>query len=465
MGKGQVPVAVGEKRHIQIERMGQHGEGIGHVDGFTIFVPMALPEETVLVEIDLVKKKYATAKLLKIEEPSLNRVEAPCPIYEACGGCQTQHLSYEAQLAQKRQQVKDVIERIAKDNPDLVQSVLGMEEPWAYRNKMQLPVGDNLAKPMMGFYARGSHQIIDMQDCLIQMEGNNRLAYICKQLIKETGTVPYDEKTGKGVLRHIVGRIANHMHKDKKEEWMLVLVTATKTLPKVETWVAGIRKVCPNVTAIIQNYNPKQTNVILGQKNTVLWGKETISDSIFDLDFQISPHSFFQVNPKQTEVLYKTALAMADLSSDDIVIDAYCGTGTISLAAARSCKKVIGIEIVEPAILDARKNAERNAITNAEFIVADAAKAMPKLYKEGVRPSVIIMDPVRAGCDEAVLRAGAAMQPKRIVYVSCNPATMARDIAVLRPLGYRLEKVQPVDMFPHTGHVEVVSLLVKERSD
>lgn len=358
-----------------------------------------------------------------------------------------------------------MIERIAKDNPDLVQSVLGMEEPWAYRNKMQLPVGGNLAKPMMGFYARGSHQIIDMQDCLIQMEGNNRLAHICKQLIKETGTVPYDEKTGKGVLRHIVGRIANHMHKDKKEEWMLVLVTATKTLPKVETWVAGIRKVCPNVTAIIQNYNPKQTNVILGQKNTVLWGKETISDSIFDLDFQISPHSFFQVNPKQTEVLYKTALAMADLSSDDIVIDAYCGTGTISLAAARSCKKVIGIEIVEPAILDARKNAERNAITNAEFIVADAAKAMPKLYKEGVRPSVIIMDPVRAGCDEAVLRAGAAMQPKRIVYVSCNPATMARDIAVLRPLGYRLEKVQPVDMFPHTGHVEVVSLLVKERSD
>ena len=275
---------------------------------------------------------------------------------------------------------------------------------------------------------------------------------MCDELMRTTGIEPYDEITGRGVVRHIVGRVS-------PQGLMLIIVATVKKLPQADQWVARIRESLPEIKSIVLNYNPKQTNVIMGPQCTVLWGSDTITDTIGNLEFRISPHSFFQVNPAQTEVLYKKALEFAGLTGNETVIDAYCGTGTISLFLAQQAKHVIGIEIVEPAIADAKENAKRNGISNAEFLVADAAEAMPKLVKDGIKADVIVFDPIRAGCKEPVLKAAAAMNPQRMVYVSCNPASMARDICVLRELGYEVQTVQPVDMFPMTAHVECVVLM------
>ena len=280
---------------------------------------------------------------------------------------------------------------------------------------------------------------------------------MCYDIAKEFDVEPYDEHTGKGVLRHVIGRIG-------QSGWMVILVTATDYLPHQEAWVKNITNRIPQVETIIHNVNSKRTNVILGPTNHVLYGDGMITDHIKDLRFTLSPHSFFQVNPEQTTVLYDQALAYADLKGNETVIDAYCGTGTISLFLAHKAKHVIGIEIVEPAIINARENAKNNGYDNTEFIVADAAVEMPKLYKAGVRPDVIVFDPIRAGCKEEVLTSAAGMEPKRIVYVSCNPATMARDIEILTHYGYELKEVQPVDMFPMTAHVEAVALLTRSEA-
>jgi len=320
-----------------------------------------------------------------------------------------------------------------------------------------MPVGGTKGDIQMGFYAMGSHDIVQGTNCPIQDEGNNIIAQACYQIAKEFDIEPYDEHTGKGVLRHIIGRIG-------QSGWMIILVTATEQLPYKEKWVEKLTERIPQVETIVHNVNGKRTNVILGPKNNILYGDGTITDHIKDLQFTLSPHSFFQVNPEQTTVLYDQALEYADLKGDETVIDAYCGTGTISLFLAHKAKHVIGIEIVEPAIINARENAKRNGYDNTEFIVADAAVEMPKLYKAGVRPDVIVFDPIRAGCKEEVLTSAAGMEPKRIVYVSCNPATMARDIEILTHYGYELKEVQPVDMFPMTAHVEAVALLTRSKA-
>ena len=335
---------------------------------------------------------------------------------------------------------------------------LGPKNPWAYRNKMQMPVGGTQRNLHMGFYRRGSHAIVDGTNCLIQRPENNKIAQVCYDLAHDLGVEPYDERTGKGFLRHVIGRVG-------QDQWMVILVGTGPNLPRQEEWVQGIRQALPKVSSIVLNINDRKTNVIMGAKNRLLWGDNYIQDAIEDLTFSLSPHSFFQVNPEQTAVLYNKALEFADLSGGESVIDAYCGTGTISLFLAHKAKRVIGIEIVEPAILDARKNAAANGFTNTEFIVGDAAIEMPKLYKKGERPDVIVFDPIRAGCKEEVLKAAASMKPKRMVYVSCNPASMARDIAILRPLGYEVVKVQPVDMFPQTSHVEAIAKLVRTKAD
>ena len=448
------PVKLGDEVLVTIHGIGSSGEGVGRVDDFTVFVPFALPGETVKVSINMVKKTYATGKLIDIVTPADNRIEPTCELYGVCGGCQLQHIIYEGQLSLKTQKVKDVIERIGHQNPDLVKPALGPKEPWAYRNKMQMPVGGARGDIQMGFYAMGSHDIVQGTNCPIQDEGNNTIAQVCYDIAKELDVEPYDEHTGKGVLRHVIGRIG-------QSGWMVILVTATEHLPHQEEWVERITNRIPQVETIVHNVNSKRTNVILGPTNHVLYGDGMITDHIKDLRFTLSPHSFFQVNPEQTTVLYDQALAYADLKGDETVIDAYCGTGTISLFLAHKAKHVIGIEIVEPAIINARENAKRNGYDNTEFIVADAAVEMPKLYKAGVRPDVVVFDPIRAGCKEEVLTSAAGMEPKRIVYVSCNPATMARDIEILTHYGYELKEVQPVDMFPMTAHVETVALLSK----
>lgn len=451
----QAQVRIHEAYTVAIRDLGVHGEGIGSVDGFTVFVPGALPGETVTAEITLLKKSYALGKLLSIEQESPFRMVPECPVYENCGGCQLSHLTYEGQLDVKYRRVKDVIERIAGESGKLVRPVLPAAHSFAYRNKMAVPAGLVKGEAALGCYRQGSHDIISVSSCAIQKEENNRLLRFARRFIEKYGISVYDEKTRKGSLRHVMGRVGD----DGKV--MVVLVTASETLPEEKRWIEEIQKELPEVVSLWHNIQPKTGNTILGEKIRHLWGGETLTASLCGLRFEVSPYSFFQVHKEQAEILYDKALAYADLKGGETVIDAYCGTGTISLCLAKKAKRVIGIEIVKPAIEDAQKNAKKNHMENTEFYVADAGKFMPQLYRKGLVPDVIVMDPVRAGCSEEVLKAAAGMNPKRIVYVSCNPATFARDAKILKLEGYEIKEVQPVDMFPQTMHVETVALLYK----
>ncbi len=451
--KRECPVTLYQQYEIAIRSLGHSGEGVGSKDDFTVFVPGALVGEVVLTKITLVKKNYAVGSLVRVITPSKERVEPICPIYEACGGCQLQHLSYDGQLLAKRQQVVDALERIGKQTALTVHPTLGASSPWLYRNKMQFPVGEKKGRTVIGCYAKGSHDIIATENCHIQMDANNHIAQAASKILAELKIPAYREKDDRGVVRHIIGRVG------AGGQAMAVIVTKTKILPKAEEFVARLRSEVPALVSIMHNINPKRTNVILGQETHCLWGRPTIEDRIGKLSFGISAQSFFQVHTAQADVLYQKALEYADLNGNETVIDAYCGTGTISLFLAQKAKKVYGIEIVAPAIRDAKKNAQANHITNAEFLVGDAVEVMPRLYEQGVRADVVVVDPPRSGCDRIVLETFARMNPERIVYVSCNPASLARDIAVLDELGYRAEEVQPVDMFPQTSHVESVALL------
>ena len=447
----QAQVRIHEAYTVAIRDLGVHGEGIGSVDGFTVFVPGALPGETVTAEITLLKKSYALGKLLSVEQKSPFRVVPECPVYENCGGCQLSHLTYEGQLDMKYRRVKDVIERIAGESGKLVRPVLPAAHSFAYRNKMAVPAGLVKGEAALGCYRQGSHDIISVSSCAIQKEENNRLLRFARRFIEKYGISVYDEKTRKGSLRHVLGRVGD----DGK--MMAVLVTASETLPEEKRWIEEMQKELPEVVSLWHNIQPKPGNTILGAKIRHLWGRETLTASLCGLQFEISPYSFFQVHKEQAEILYEKALEYADLKGEETVIDAYCGTGTISLCLAKKAKWVIGIEIVKPAIEDAKKN----HMANTEFYAADAGKLMPQLYRKGLVPDVIVMDPVRAGCSEEVLKAAADMKPKRIVYVSCNPATFARDAKILKSEGYEIKEIQPVDMFPQTMHVETVALLYK----
>ena len=452
-----IPVRKEETYELQIDRLGTSGEGVGRYDSFTVFVPNALPCETVSVIIEEVKNSYARGRIKQILHESVDRVAPLCELYEECGGCQLQHLSYEAQLHAKRAQVVDALIHIGKLPQIPVMETLRAEKPWNYRNKMQFPIGRNSGQIVIGCFAQGSHTIINTENCHIQRAENNDLANAAREIAEQLHIPVYNEDTHKGVLRHIVGRVG------RSNDLMAVIVTATKQLPRAKDFVRMMRERLPNLVSVHQNIQTYRNNVIMGRDTQLLWGRPTIIDSLGRLNFHISPRSFFQVNTRQAERLYEQALSYADLHGTETVIDAYCGTGTITLFLAQKARKVYGIEIVQPAILDARKNARDNHIKNAEFIVGDATAVMPALYKQGIRPDVVVVDPPRAGCTETVLRTFANMKPKRIVYVSCNPATLARDLAILKELGYLAQEVQPVDLFPQTSHVENICLLKKQK--
>ena len=411
-----------------------------------------MPGEEVLIGIETRKKNYAVGRLVEVVKNSPERVEPFCPLYKNCGGCQLQHMDYPAQLKWKRQQVVDAVERIGKLGGVKIFETLGMENPLRYRNKMQFPVGKNL---QIGCYARGSHKIIDTTSCLIQNAGNDKILAAVRAVAKKFNLQPYDEDTHKGFLRHVMGRVGCN------GELMIVLVTATKNFPNEKNFVRALLKEIPNVTSIQQNVQTFRNNVILGRDTKILYGKPTIHDKIGGLSFNISARSFFQVNTAQAEVLYKTAQDFAELRGNETVIDAYCGTGTISLFMAKKARKVIGVEVVSSAVADAKKNSRENNIRNAEFIVGDAVNVLPKIFDAGVYAEVVIVDPPRAGCDRKVLETFAAMKPEKIIYVSCNPATLARDLKILEELGWRTKKIQPVDMFPFTSHVESVAQIFK----
>lgn len=443
-----------EQLEVKIEDVTHDGAGVAKVDGYPLFIPNALPGETVRVRVVKTLKKYGFAKLLDIIEKSPDRVEAPCAVYPACGGCQIQHISYSAQLAQKQKTVRNVIDRIAK-LPDVpVHPVKGMDDPWRYRNKSQIPFDTEDGKVVAGFYKSKTHQIVDTDVCLIQTTEADDVMAMLKRKLQQLGIETYDEKTHTGMLRHVVVRKAR-----QTGQVMVVLVTRHKKFPQKEAVVKAICMELPNVTSIMQNVNTKDTNVIMGDETICLYGESVIIDKIGDTAFEISARSFYQVNPVQTEVLYSQALEYAGLTGSETVIDAYCGIGTISLFLAKQAKEVYGVEIVPQAIEDAKRNAELNGIDNAHFEAGAAEEVIPKWYKEGKRFDVLMVDPPRKGCDEKLLETIIAYKPKKVVYVSCNPGTLARDLRILEDGGYRTKEVQPVDMFPHSGHVECVVLM------
>lgn len=514
------------------------GDGVGRTEqGFTLFIPHALPGERVEAKVLKSKKQYGYGKLLSHHSTSEQRIEPPCPIYAQCGGCQLQHYDYEAQLKWKRQHVIDSLTRIGKlkvagetrlaevasvldesrrsndgageqpridDNvaassgeayasarvvPDnerqaaneqeladsllaaqdgsganaelgiIVHDTIGMSDPWRYRNKAAVPIGltaDN-GELVGGFYAKGSHRIIDMDNCLIQKDLNDEVIAIVKEIAKELHIQPYDEETASGVLRHVMTRIGV-----VTGEIMIVLITNTDKLPRKAEWIEQLRKRVPNVKSIVHNINNKVTNAIFGERTELLWGSEVIYDELDGLRFAISARSFYQVNPEQTVTLYRKAVEYAALTGKEQVIDAYCGIGSISLFLAREAKQVYGVEIVPEAIEDAKRNAALNGLDNTTFEAGPAEVVIPRWKQEGMNADVIVVDPPRKGCDPALLETILAIQPERVVYVSCNPSTLARDLRVLEDGGYRTVEVTPVDMFPQTGHVECVAWLVRE---
>lgn len=459
-----LPVEKNKEYIAEVVGLGHEGEGVAKVNGFTIFIRGALPGEKVLTKILNVKKQFGFGKLLKIIEQSKDRIEAPCPIYDKCGGCQLQHLSYEAQLVSKRQQVVDNLERIGKltISNDTIEGVIvhptiGMTDPWRYRNKAQVPIGEIEGGLVGGFYTQGTHRIIDMDECLIQHPENDNAVKTVKKIAKELGIRPFNEETNRGLLRHVVVKYGF-----SSNEIMIVLITNGESIPKQDAFVNLIRQDIPNVVSICQSINTEKTNVIFGKMMKILWGKETILDSINGIQFLISPLSFYQVNPVQTELLYQKTLDYAQLSGQETVIDAYCGIGTISLFLAQHADTVYGVEIIKEAIVDARINAQLNDVNNTIFEVGKAEEVIPAWNRQGIKADVIVVDPPRKGCDEALLQTIIGMKPKRVVYVSCNPSTLARDLRILEDGGFKTVEIQPVDMFPHTTHVECVVRIYRE---
>ncbi|OZU87691.1 23S rRNA (uracil(1939)-C(5))-methyltransferase RlmD [Virgibacillus indicus] len=461
MAKHTAPVKKNEIITLKFEDLTHEGNGVGKIDGYPLFVPYALPGEEAKVKVVKVNKNFGFGKLLEVANQSGERVEPPCNVYYQCGGCQLQHMSYQLQLEMKQNQVKNVMRKIAHLDHVPVHPALGMEDPWRYRNKVQMPVGEKNGELITGFYRMRSHDIIDdMETCVIQDELNDRSVHAVRRIANRLGIKAYDEKADRGVLRHIMVRTGNETN-----QTMIVLVTRTEKLPHKDELIRELTETFPHVKSIVHNINNKRTNVILGRKTKVIWGEEYIYDTIGDIRFAISAKSFYQVNPPQTKKLYEKALEYADIKSDDIVVDAYCGIGTISLFLAQEAKKVYGVEVVPEAISDAKKNAELNGITNAEFFVGEAEKVMPWWKAQGLKPDVIVVDPPRKGCEVDFLNAMIEMEPERIVYVSCNPSTLARDLRVLEDGGYRALEVQPVDMFPQTNHIECVVKIERSLSN
>ena len=446
---------------FDIISQGYEGEGIAKIDNkYPIFIEGALMGEKVKVRIVKVNKNFAYGKLMEVLEASEERVNPPCAIYKRCGGCKLQHASYKAQLDFKWDRVKDCVSKIGKLDPTIVKYPLGMENHWRYRNKVQLPIGLINGEVKIGFFAPRSHDIIDMESCLIQDEIGDKVVKLTREWIEKFNIRPYNvdgEYDEKGIVRHIMIRRGFTTN-----EVMIVLVTNGENLPHKEEFVDLMVRNIPGIKSVIQNINSKKTNVILGLESKTLWGEDTVSDYIGDFRFNISPLSFFQVNPIQTEVLYGKALEYANLTGNEEVFDAYCGTGTITLFLSQKAKKVYGVEIIPQAIDNAWINAKENEVENVEFFVGESEVVIPDLINKGVKADVVVVDPPRKGCDKKLLDAITNIDAKKIVYVSCDPSTLGRDLQVLEENGYKTLEVQPVDMFPNTAHIENVALLIKK---
>ena len=446
---------------LEIEDCGIDGEGIGKADGFTVFVKDAVIGDTVTAKIIKAKKNYGYGRLMEVLKPSPYRVEPKCEFARQCGGCQLQALSYDQQLVFKTNKVKGHLERIGGFTDIPMEPIIGMDELFHYRNKAQFPVGRNKeGKIVTGFYAGRTHNIIENRDCALGVAENKEVLDRVIAHMEKYGIEPYNEATGKGLVRHVLIRYGYFT-----KEVMVCLILNGNKIPKEELLVKSLCEI-PGMTSITINVNEKHSNVILGEEIRLLWGQEYITDRIGDISYQISPLSFYQVNPMQTQKLYAKALEYADLHGEETVWDLYCGIGTISLFLAQKAKFVRGVEIVPAAIENAKENAKLNGLENTEFFVGKAEEVLPREYKKNdVYADVIVVDPPRKGCDETLLETMVEMNPDRIVYVSCDSATLARDLKYLCERGYELRKVCPVDQFGMTVHVETVVLLSQQKPD
>ena len=443
---------------VDIVDIGQGGVGIGKYEGFTVFVEGGLIQDKVKVRINKSKKNYAVGDIVEIIEKSPFRVDRICSDdLKDCGGCQIQELDYNKQLKLKTNEVKQVISRIGKLENVEIHETIGMQSPCRYRNKAQFPIQNINGSTAIGFYKKKSHDVIPTDMCVIQHDINDKIIKIIKTYIQAYNVSIYNETTHTGVLRHLVTKVGFTTN-----EVMVVLVANGTNLPHLNELASVLKENILGFKTLVLNVNKAKTNVILGKENKVIYGNGKINDYIGDLVFEISPLSFFQVNPVQTEVLYNKALEYAELKENDTVFDIYCGIGSISLFLAQKATKVYGIEIVEDAIKDAKINAKLNNLNNVEFYVGKAEEVVPKMYSEGKTANVVVVDPPRKGCDEKVLDTIVSMKPDRVVYVSCNPSTLARDLAYLDERGYKCVEIQPVDMFPHTMHVECCAKIVKK---
>lgn len=444
---------------VTIEDMGHDGEGIGKVDGYTVFVKDTVIGDKVQAKIMKAKKNYGYARLVEIMEPSKDRVEPRCAYARQCGGCQIQALSYEKQLAYKQQKIENNLIRIGGFQKEEIpmQPIIGMEDPYHYRNKAQFPVGcDKEGHLIAGFYAGRTHSIISNRKCYLGVEVNEQILNLVLAHMEAYDIPAYDEMTGKGLVRHVLIRYGF-----QSKEIMVCLVVNGSRIPGAEDLIAKLREI-PGMTSISLNINREKTNVILGRKGKLLWGQEYITDTIGPIAYQISPQSFYQVNPVQTKNLYEKAISMAGLTGNERVMDAYCGIGTIGLIASRNAKEVISVELNPDAVRDAVTNAKRNGIKNVSFYQNDAGAFMVSMAEKGEKADVVFMDPPRAGSDEAFLSSVVMLAPEKIVYISCNPETLARDLRYLTKHGYRAEEAWGYDMFAWSEHVETVCLLSRK---
>lgn len=447
------PLKKNDEIEVTITGMTSDGSGIGRHDGFAVFVPYALVGETVRAHIIKVACSYAVGKLCEITKPSPDRRDPSCPVFYKCGGCALMHMSYEAQLEFKRNTVKDALERIGGFRGIFVPPVIGMDDPYRYRNKGSFPFAPVGERAAWGLYAPKSHRLIDVSDCVIEKDDAVNAAKAVCRWANEFAVPAYDELSGKGVLRHVVTRSLSG--------GAAVCVVTTGKLPHKDGLVSAIRASVPNVKSILHNINPNSTNVILGKVTRLVWGDGTVKQNVGGFDFSVSAESFLQVNPSQTEKLYSLAVGCLGLTKDMNVCDLYCGIGTITLMLAKKAAGAVGIEFVPKAIADAKENAAANGMGNAEFYCGSAETVLPRLVSEGRRFDAITLDPPRKGAEPEALKAIAMSGAKRLAYVSCNPATLARDLKILCEYGFTIESVQPVDMFPHTAHVESVVLITR----
>ncbi|ORN32778.1 23S rRNA (uracil(1939)-C(5))-methyltransferase RlmD [Lentilactobacillus parabuchneri] len=456
--KKQVPVLKNQNYDVDISDLTYQGMGVAKIDDFSIFIENALPTENVTMKVIKVKKNFAFGKVVRINKKSADRVELVDKAYTQTGIAPLQHLKYDAQLKFKQHLIEVDFDKLKLDVE--VNPTIGMDDPTHYRNKAQIPVRMVNGQLQTGFYRKHSHDLVPIEDFYIQDPEIDKAVVVVRDLLRKFRVQPYDEEHNKGVIRNIMVRRGHYSH-----EMMIVLITRTEKLPSSGEIVAEITKMLPDVKSIVQNVNPQKTNALMGKENKVLAGQSTIEDTLLGLKFDISASSFYQVNPVQTEKLYELATKKADLSADDTVIDAYCGIGTISLSMAKVAKMVYGVEILPEAVEDAKKNAKINGLTNVMFVSGKAEDQMAKWQEDGLKPDVITVDPPRKGLEGSLIESVVKMQPKRVVYVSCNPATLARDVKLFTEQGYHVNQpIQPVDQFPQTVHVESVTVLERQPS-